>query len=126
MTFFNKVFTALLFLLFTLSCSLLGYSDLDKLNDDFNKKYGLQVDKIKTERSPPADFDPLKQVTYSTAPTTEQVAMDTAKDYYPYADIAKFGEKLPQNYLPNAEFYDQARGKSPSNSLSPNIFGRFS
>ncbi len=118
MILFARIFIALSFLLLAFSCSKPNFN---QTNDDFNKKYSQQIERIKIARTPAQKDDP-KQITFSIAPTPEQVAIDTANDYYPYANIAKFGEKLPQNYLPNAEFYDQAKSKAADTSMSPNIF----
>jgi len=95
---------------------------LEDVNEDFTKKYGSQVDLIKNVRTPPdAGIDPLKQVRYSSAPTPEQVAVDTAGEYYPYVDITSFGEKVPQVYLPGAEVYGQGKSKT-SGAFPDDIF----
>lgn len=105
---FGRVITALSICFLSISCQ----PKLEDMNEDFTKKYGSQVDLINNVRTPPGvPVDPLKDVRYSRAPTPEQVAIETANDYYHYVDVTSFGEKVPQIYLPNTEFYGQAQSK---------------
>ncbi len=92
------------------------------INDGFEKKYGKEVKKIKAERVPTEQNN--KEVTILTTPTPAEIESYSSSplNYYPYADISKFGEKLPQNYLPTAEIYEQSKANNPANSLPPNIF----
>lgn len=116
---FVGILTALILSFCLNSCA----QKLEDINEDFNAKFGGQVGVINAARTPPTvDPNAPKEVMYSRAPTPEQVMLDTSDSYYPYVDIAKFGEKQPQVYLPNAEFYGQARGNNPSNTLPPDIF----
>lgn len=120
MIFFGRVFTALSFCFLIVSCA---QEKLEDRNEDFMKKYGAQVGVINKERAPPAGMpDPTKQVTNSSAPSMEQIAAETANDYYPYVDIANLGDKVPQIHLPNAEFYGQEKGKNPSNTPPADMF----
>ena len=111
----------LLFSFLAYSCTPLQTVDIDQPNEDFSKRFGSQIETIKAARVPQGDI-PGKQVMYSAAPTPDQIARETAGDYYPYVDITKFGERIPQSYLPTAEYYGQARANDPSNALPQNIF----
>lgn len=117
-----KIFGNLIskFLIFVfLASTLLSCKSDDSANNGFKEKYGQRVEEIQSARMPPAPT--FKQVTVSTPPTEEEVAHSVANDYYPYVDIAKFGEKAPQNYLPGAEVYEQSRNNR-SGALPANIF----
>ena len=103
---------------FLFSCA----SENTDINQDFEKKFGKEVDKIKSQRQP--DRNSNKEIMFSSPPTKEEVAIAANGDsnYYPYFDTEKFGESAPKNYLPNGEFYEASRINNPSNSLSSNIF----
>jgi hypothetical protein len=105
-----------LFLLST--CS----SDLNKSNDNFNKKYREEIKKINEQRKPDKQTNPEKM--FSRAPTAEEVIEDLANkiEYYPYVDIAELGENQRTDNLPNQEIYEQGKMSNPPSSLSPNVF----
>jgi hypothetical protein len=92
-------------------------------NAAFEKKYGQDVEKIKVDRTQSKESQTT--VTVLQPPTEEDLrAMNSQSDqgYYAYVDVSRFGEKTPQKYLPNGEFYEQLRVNNPGNSLPPNIF----
>lgn len=110
---------ALFSLLFLLSaCS----SELDKSNDNFNKKYREEIKKINEQRKP--DKQANQEKIFSRPPTPEEVTEDLASkiEYYPYVDIAELGKNRGAENLPNQEIYEQGRMRNPSDSLSPNVF----
>jgi hypothetical protein len=117
---FLRQFFYLIFFIFPLaSCS----SYEENSNKAFQNKYSKEVKKIRTERTAPKGID--KQVTAFSAPSTQEIAAQKAQDdpaYYAYVDVNKFGEKTPQNYMPNREVYEQTKNQGPSNSLPPDIF----
>jgi hypothetical protein len=110
-------------LLLASSCA---WSPLKKSNDYnavFDKKYGKEVEKIRATRVPTQGIN--KETITIQPPTEDEVRAINNKpgsNYYAYTDVSKFGEKGPQNYLPNGEFYEASRNNNPSNSLPPNMF----
>lgn len=118
-------FQKLVFCLIFFAVSSCAKDSLEEsANKNFEKKYGQQVKKISADRVPTKQQN--KEVVVSTAPTPEELqatASDKAKqDYYSYVDVAQFGEKIPQAYLPNGEVYERTRGANPSNTLPPDMF----
>jgi hypothetical protein len=96
---------------------LLSSCAAPSVNEDFNNKYGGQIDRIKMERAP-AGSD---IVSGSFAAPSQLEVMKESGDYYPYADVTKFGEKIPQSYLPGSETYDLSRNNN-SSSLPADVF----
>ncbi len=117
MRFWRKNFLPVFLFFVVASCT----STDEQANKIFEKKYGAEVLKIQAERTPPKE---KPQMMHSSPPSAAEVQEILARDqdFYPYVDIAKFGEKFPQSYAPNAETYEQLRAANPSNSLPPNIF----
>jgi hypothetical protein len=97
-------------------------SSSQNINEAFEKKYGKEIKKIKVARAPIKESN--QQVVFITPPTEEEITASIAaeSDYYPYVDVSKFGEKMPQHYLPNAETYEQTKANNPANSLPSNMF----
>lgn len=119
---FSQKFYTILITISSLLFLLPSCSKQLNINETFEKKYGKEIEKIKVERAQAKESK--QQVTSSMAPTAEEVARDIVaeSDYYPYVDVSKFGEKTPQNYLPNAESYEQTKANNPANSLPANMF----
>jgi hypothetical protein len=110
-------------LLLASSCTLPSLKKVNTYNAVFDKKYGKEVEKIRATRAPTQEIN--KEITTIQPPTEDEMRAINNKsgdNYYAYNDVSKFGEKGPQNYLPNGEFYEASRGKNPSNTLPPNMF----
>jgi hypothetical protein len=97
-------------------------SSSQNINEAFEKKYGKEIQKIKDTRAPIKESN--QQIVFITPPTEEEITASIAaeSDYYPYVDVSKFGEKMPQHYLPNAEIYEQTKANNPANSLPSQMF----
>lgn len=125
MGFLQKLFSGFLLLsalLFATNCQT-PQSNIEAINEPFEKKYGKEVEKINFSRTPTKQQD--KEVTYSTAPTVEEVNESIAAKpgYYPYVDVSKFTQEKPvQTYMPDADTYESAASRNPSNAIPPNIF----
>ena len=126
MKFLKKFLPELLFALLFLASSCNRPSpprETNSYNDVFERKYGKEVEKIRATRSPMQQVS--KEITTIQPPTEDELRTMNNKagdNYYAYTDVSKFGEKVPQNYLPNGEFYEATRGNNPSNSLPQNMF----
>ncbi|MES2961632.1 MAG: hypothetical protein V4694_04545 [Pseudomonadota bacterium] len=110
-------------LLLVSSCTWSSSKQVDNYNAVFEKKYGKEVEKIRTTRAPVQQIS--KEVTTIQPPTEDELRTmnnPAGNNYYAYTDVSKFGEKGPQNYLPNGEFYESARNNNPSNALPQNMF----
>jgi hypothetical protein len=125
MKFLKKFLPELLCTLLFLASSC-AWSPLKKANDynaAFDKKYGKEVEKIRATRLPTQEIN--KEITTIQPPSEDEIRALNNKignNYYAYTDVSKFGEKGPQNYLPNGEFYEASRDSNPSNTLPPNMF----
>jgi len=119
---FLQNFSLQFFLFLSLLCSFSSCAPKTDINSAFNKKYGKEVQQTKIERTPSKEMN--HETSYSTPPTEEEVIRSLAatSEYFPYVDVAKFGEKVPQSYLPNGEVYELSRAKNPANALPPNMF----
>ena len=105
------------------SCAWSSSKKVNAYNAVFDKKYAKEVEKIRATRSPTQQIS--KEVTTIQPPTEDEMHLINNRagdNYYAYTDVSKFGEKEPQNYLPNGEFYEASRGNNPSNTLPPNMF----
>jgi hypothetical protein len=127
MIFYQKFFLKNLFFVFSLlAIGFCASCSLKKTNDDFEKKYGKEVKKIKLQQTNPVSSSNKKnQPTTLYPPTLEEINQDIFSQdrlHYPYIDVAKFGQDLPKNYFPNHEIYEQARVKKNLNSLPENVF----
>ncbi len=94
-------------------------------NENFEKKYGKEIAKIKLERTLVLTKEEKKIAIQLPSPTQEEIeAINFANNqsYYPYVDITKFGQKIPQNNLPTQEFYEQSNTNNSANSLPENAF----
>ena len=125
MKFLKKFLPELLcaLLLLTSSCTWSSSKEVNVYNAVFDKKYGKEVDKIRATRAPTQEIN--KEITTIQPPTEDEMRAINNKagnNYYAYTDVSKFGEKGPQNYLPNGEFYEASRNNNPSNTLPPNMF----
>jgi hypothetical protein len=113
---------------FILPLLVIGFcgSSLAKPNDDFEKKYGKEVKKIKLQQTNTASNNNKKNQPITLyPPTLDEINKDVFSQeslYYPYVDVAKFGQDLPKNYFPNHETYEQARAQKNLNSLPENLF----
>lgn len=117
---FSFRFIALILLSMSLySCK----NDAKDYNSAFNKKYGQEAQKMKAARLP-ENPDSKKEMVPLGAITVEEATAATVntKGYYAYVDIAKFGDRSPQNYMPNGEVYEQTKAGNPANSLPPDMF----
>jgi len=113
------------FLIFFISPLASCSSYQTKANESFQKKYGEEIAKIKAERVHPRKEGDDKIVTVYTAPTAADIqyeAIKTDSEYYAYVDVNKFGQKTPQNYMPNREVYENAKDSGPSYGIPPDIF----
>ncbi len=125
MKFLKKFLPELLcsLLLLVSSCAWSSLKKVNAYNAVFDKKYGKEVEKIRATRAPTQEIN--KEITTIQPPTEDEMRAINNKsgdNYYAYTDVSKFGEKGPQNYLPNGEFYEASRSKNPSNTLPPNMF----
>ncbi|OFW81208.1 MAG: hypothetical protein A2887_02900 [Alphaproteobacteria bacterium RIFCSPLOWO2_01_FULL_40_26] len=114
---FWQNFAAIFFLLIS-SCS-----SFDNSNEAFEKKYRKEVAKITKERAP--KDQQKKPIVFTSTPPSEAELMEDIVgegEYYPYADIAKLGDKPRYENLPNGEIYQQMKSQNPANNLPPNIF----
>jgi hypothetical protein len=94
-------------------------------NEKFEKKYGKEVAKIKSQRTAPKN-PKSKEKQYIEIPPPSQEEVDQAnfisdQSYYPYVKISKFGQNLSPHHLINQEMYEQAKLKDP-NFLPPDAF----
>ncbi len=111
------------FLFLLMSFSLLSCSTPDTQNAVFEEKFGASFEKVKAERTPAKGSD--SRIVVLQAPTEadlRDMVNESNQNDYPYVDVNKFGERIPQAALPNGEFYEQARMQSPSNALPPDLF----
>jgi len=120
---FGKIFSLKFSLLMVLSLFCLvscSKSETGEINKVFEQKYGKEVARIRAERAPENDLQGA--MTSSVPIQSDDDDHHPGYGYYAYVDVAKFGEKIPQAYLPNGESYEQERSKNPSNSLPSNMF----
>lgn len=100
-------------------------SSLPPVNEAFEKKYGKEVEQIKIARTPAPGAANQSITTYPPTPEelrAEQNSAELSQNYYPYVDVTKFGERAPQNYLPNGEVYEQGVASRRSNALPEDMF----
>ena len=123
MRFWQKFSFKILFLLLPscLLASCFSSPKLPSVNANFEKKYGKEVAQMQAGRVSDA---PSEKVTVLQAPSADEVTANLAAsgEYYPYVDVNKFNEKVPQIYLPNGESYEQTKMTGPANSVPPDIF----
>ena len=117
--FFTRILILIFFILITSSCA-----KKLSINQSFQKKYGKQVERIKVERTPPKQLAEDNVVERGPSAedwrNSEKIA---GEEYYAYVDVTKFSEdRMPQNFLPNGESYQNARAENPSNKLPEGMF----
>jgi hypothetical protein len=124
MSFWKKISSKIVFCAISLVAFSCSYTPED-VNLSFEKKYGAEVGRIKQQREAPMQ-GAANEMMMSSAPSIADLynpdSSQSGGEYYAYVDVAKFGEKIPQTYLPNGEVYEQAKSQSPSNSLPANMF----
>ena len=121
---FGQKFLLNFFLSASLLVLLISCSSPPNVNENFEKKFGKKVEKIKAERAYP--HQETTETFQSRAPTIEEVRAEYSSSasqqaYYAYVDVEQFGDKLPQNYLPNGEVYERSR-ENISENAARNIF----
>ncbi len=91
-------------------------------NEAFQKKYGLEVERMRLSRQPLQQAQ--QEVMNSYPPSKEEVEeyLSKSSEYQPYVDIAQIGQNVLRQHLPNQETYEQNSKNNPSNKLPPNIF----
>lgn len=118
---FRSVFFAIAFL--SLTQILQSCSNAPKnYNQAFEDKYGLEIERIKTERKSELDLIQPTTAPQSFNQSQEEFLKDSAESYFPYADIAKLGDDPRENFLPNGEVYQQTKNQNPSGSLPEDMF----
>lgn len=122
-----RFFLKLSFKFFLLTSSLLFLSScysLPPANEAFEKKYGKEMEKVKAARTPAKGAE--KEVVTTYPPSAAELLQvqreaELQQNYYPYVDVTQFGDRLPQDYFPNGETYEQAK-RNPSNNLPNDMF----
>lgn len=122
-----NIFKNITFLIFKilLIFSLFSCAVLIDPNKQFNEKYSDKVDDLVSKLPQNVIDSNVKSQTPFGALSEEDVLYDSIsrqQQYYPYYDIAKFGQVPPKYFLPNSEVYDQSRFNNPSNQIPQDMF----
>ncbi len=114
--FLQKVRTALC-LFGVVGLSACFSNNFPNINENFEKKYGKDVEKINSERA----VDQSNNISVTQSPYATDMIMPES-DYYAYVDVKRFNEHAPKVYLPNGESYEQTRRLGLADSIPPDIF----
>lgn len=120
----NKSLLVKFLLTFFTTLFLSACQSKSKINDNFNQKYGKEVQQIKSERIPPKiDKNNLKQ-SFEVPVATSYNENATFKDYesqlyYANVDEQEFKEIKPRQFFPDSNVYSEGKN---TQSLPENLF----
>lgn len=100
------------------SCS----SGQKNYNKNFEEKYGLEIEKIKSERQSELESTQIFNTPQTFNQSQEELLKESSESYFPYADIAKLGDNPHENFLPNGEVYQQTKNQNQKESLPEDMF----
>jgi hypothetical protein len=108
------MFLRIIFFLTLLLTSCVREPDI---NNNFQMKYGEEVERLKVNRN----LQGSQIISASSSVPSQAEILSAEGDFQPYVDIAKFGEKSPQEGIQRNETYDLSKTISDA-GLDPDVF----